>query len=120
MSGCSRRPIIWRTRRADVVKWRGTVVSVEHAPSAGRGGAAASGGLCKRALRTCLGWRDRELEVPPYLAYLALFVLAAGREGDFASHAYYPRLWDLLGEPDTGRAPPSFDRMFDLWDDLET
>jgi hypothetical protein len=81
---------------------------------------AAPGSLCQRALHAFEGWRERGLDFPPYIGYLALFVLAAGREGNFASHAYYPRLWDLLGEPDTGRGPSSFDRMFDLWDDLES
>src|SRR5207237_99214 len=52
------------------------------------------------------------------VAYLALFVLAGGREGDFDPRSYYPRLWSLLREPDSG-TPPSFDRMVELWDDLE-
>src|SRR5690242_8011520 len=56
-------------------------------------------GLCQRALQTLANWRGKEFEYPPYVGYLALFVLAAGLEGDFASHAYYPRLRELLGEP---------------------
>lgn len=75
-------------------------------------------GFCQRALQACIGWRHRELEFPPYFAYLALFVMAVGVEGDFAPHAYYPRLRQLLGE-DEGGMLPSFDRMLDLWDDLE-
>jgi hypothetical protein len=76
-------------------------------------------GICKKALQTLERWRQRGLVYPPYIAYLALFVIAAGREGDFVPHAYYPRLWDLVGNPgETGR-PPSFDAMIDLWDDLE-
>lgn len=76
-------------------------------------------GHCQRALQIAQGWREREFRYPPYVAYLALFVLAGGHEGDFAPHAYYPRLWELLGEPGEG-SPPSFDRMIELWDDLET
>lgn len=75
-------------------------------------------GLCQRALQAYHAWRDSGLQFPPYLAYLALFVLAAGREGGFAVHAYYPRLRALLNEPGEGPLP-SFDRMLELWDDLE-
>jgi hypothetical protein len=75
-------------------------------------------GHCQRALQIAEGWRAGRFTYPPYIAYLALFVLAGGHEGDFAPHAYYPRLWELLGEHSFGR-PPSFDRMFELWDDLE-
>ena len=41
-------------------------------------------------------------------------------EGPFAPHAYYPRLRTLLRWPDVeAGAPPSFDRMLQLWEDLE-
>ena len=76
-------------------------------------------GFCQKALQTFEGWRSRGFDCPPYVAYLAFFVLAAGREGDFAVHAYYPRLRELLGEPGETRVPASFDKMIDLWDDLE-
>ena len=75
-------------------------------------------GHCQRALQIAEGWRDRGLEYPPYLAYLALFVLAAGHEGGYAPQAYYPNLWSLLGENRT-HTLPSFKRMLELWDDLE-
>ena len=75
-------------------------------------------GHCQRALQVADGWRDRGLEYPPYVAYLAVFVLAGGHEGDYAPQAYYPRLWGLLGE-DRVDTLPSFERMFKLWDDLE-
>ena len=48
-----------------------------------------------------------------------LFVLAAGTDGDYSQNAYYPRLRDLLDEPGAGMLP-SFDQMWQLWDDLET
>ena len=75
-------------------------------------------GLCQRARQAFEGWRDRELDYPPYIGYLALFSLAAGLEGRSAPQEYYGRLWKLLDEPGHG-AVPSFDRMLDLWDDLE-
>lgn len=76
-------------------------------------------GICQHALQACQGWRARGLPFPPYIGYLGLFVLAGGAEGDFGPHAYYPRLRELLGEPGDGRLP-SFHRMHELWDDLET
>ncbi len=76
-------------------------------------------GLCQKALQACEDWRRRKFDFPPYIAFLVLFVLAEDAEGDFAPHAYYPRLNQLLGEdPNAGR-PPSFDRTITLWDDLE-
>ncbi|MEG3849322.1 hypothetical protein QT971_09900 [Microcoleus sp. herbarium19] len=75
-------------------------------------------GLCVKAWETQENWR-RELDYPPYIGYLALFVLAAGIEGDFATHSYYPRLRTLLGEEPTTGQYPSFDRMSKLWEDLE-
>lgn len=80
---------------------------------------AARGGICERALLTYYNWRARpELKLPPYVAYLALFVLAGGLEGEFAKHAYYPRLRKLLGMADGGMLR-EFDSMLALWDDLE-
>lgn len=79
----------------------------------------ADRGLCQQALQVFTNWRDRELPYPPYLGYLATFVLAAGLEGDFAPNAYYPRLWELLGSERRDMLP-SFDQMIALWDDLET
>ena len=76
-------------------------------------------GLCVKALQSRDNWQQRELDYPPYIAYLALFVLAAGIEGDFAAHSYYPRLRTLLGEEPTTGQYPSFDRMSKLWEDLE-
>lgn len=76
-------------------------------------------GVCQCALQAFESWRSRQLAYPPYLAYLCLFVLAGGTEGDYAVNAYYPRLRELLGEPGEGTLP-SFHRMDQLWDDLET
>src|SRR5262245_5447064 len=76
-------------------------------------------GVCQKAFQAMSHWRERPLTFPPYIGYLSLFVLAAGLDGDFAPHAYYPRLRQLLGElPEPGQYP-SFQRMLELWDDLE-
>ena len=77
-----------------------------------------SQGLCQRALDAHWDWRRRGLEFPPYVGYLALFVLAAGADGDFHPNAYYPRLRQLLGESGEGMYP-SFHYMWQLWDDLQ-
>lgn len=74
--------------------------------------------ICQRAVDCAAKGRWRERRYPPYIAYLGLFVLAAGRAGDFATHAYYPRLRELLGEGGHGMLP-GFDRMGELWDALE-
>lgn len=77
------------------------------------------GGLCQRALQAMDGWRLRDCEYPPYIGYLAAFVLAATLDGPFPSHAYYPRLNTLLGKPPDTGTPASFNRMYELWSDLE-
>ena len=76
-------------------------------------------GLCQKALQSYIDWRERNLEYPPYIGYLALFVLAAGLEGDFAPHAYHPKLHSLIGEEPQTIPLPSFYKTVDLWDDLE-
>lgn len=76
-------------------------------------------GLCQKALQSFQNWRFRKLEYPPYIAFLALFVLAAETEGDFSPNAYYPRLRKLLGDSGDGMLP-SFQLMLQLWEDLET
>lgn len=77
--------------------------------------------ICKQALRSMQNpvWRYQRQGYPPYIGYLALFVLAAGTEGDFSCKAYYPRLRELLGEEPTSRQYPDFDEMQTLWKDLE-
>ncbi len=78
-------------------------------------------GTCQRALQAYLDWRDRNLPFPPYIAYLGLFVLAGSTDGDFAVNAYYPRLRKLLDPDDPKKGTvPSFNHMWQLWEDLET
>lgn len=75
--------------------------------------------ICKKALDSYKRWRHQRQGYPPYIGYLALFVLAAGTEGDFSPNAYYPRLRELLGEKPTSGQYPDFDEMQTLWKDLE-
>lgn len=77
------------------------------------------GELCQKALQSYYGWRAKRLEYPPYIAYLAFFVLAATQGGDFDPRAYFPRFWELLGEPDRSGPPPNFYETDALWKDLE-
>jgi hypothetical protein len=74
--------------------------------------------IFRKAWQSYEGWRIRQLEYPPYIAYLAFFVLAATKSGDFNPRAYYPRLWELLGEPEKGY-PPDINLISEIWDDLE-
>lgn len=77
-------------------------------------------GICQHALQAMEGWRARGLEYPPYLAYLALFVLSDTIEVEgFARFSYYPGLRQVLGEVPEAGGYPSFDKMYALWFDLE-
>ena len=64
-------------------------------------------------------YRSGRRGYPLYIGYLALFVLAAGIEGDFSHNEYYRRLRTLLGEEPKSGQYPLFNRMRELWDDLE-
>lgn len=78
-----------------------------------------NGEMCAKAIAVFENWRAGGHEFPPYIVYLCLFALAAGHDGDWPRHAYYPRLWDILGEPNSG-APAKFRPMSGLlWRDLE-
>ena len=77
-------------------------------------------GICQQALQTLEGWRNRNLDYPPYFCYLALFVLADTVEVEgFNRFSYYPGLRQLLGEEPAAGNYPSFDKMSALWFDLE-
>ena len=75
--------------------------------------------ICDKALQSYKNWRIKDFEYPPYIAYLAFFVLAATTGGDFNQKAYYPRYWELLGEINKSGTPRQFDKIELLWDDLE-
>lgn len=74
--------------------------------------------VCQNAHRKFKDWRD-SWGRPQYIGYLVFFVLAAGQDGDYSVNAYYPRLNKLLGLPVNSGAPASFNRMYQLWEDLE-
>ena len=72
--------------------------------------------VCDRAIWEFRRWRAIRSGFPPYIAYLCLFVLASGTDGDFAPNSYYPRLWTLMGyDGRIRRSVPQFDQMRDLW-----
>ncbi len=82
---------------------------------------ASKNKVCSQAYKVFLKWKEeRNDEYPPYIAYLALFVLAANHEDDeFSNEAYYPRLYKILNEEPSRGSYPSFDKMMDLWADLQ-
>jgi hypothetical protein len=60
---------------------------------------------------------------PPYIALLALCVLAASRmardaESGIETTAFYPQLNPLLNRPQFGGMPRGFEQVDDLWTDL--
>lgn len=69
------------------------------------------------ALKDLDKYKSKKLKYPRYIGYLAFLVLAASHD-DFASKNYCKRLNFLLGENEN-RQHPDFDRMLELWDDLE-
>lgn len=75
-----------------------------------------SEGICKDAL-----WSRKQKigQYPYYIGYLALFVLAAGIEGDFDPKSYYPRLRELLGETPITGTYLNFGEIWQVWKDLE-
>jgi hypothetical protein len=76
--------------------------------------------VCTQAKRTREEWRsDGAPGLPPYLAYLGFFVLAASPEGDYDSEGYHKRIHRLLGEAPSNQWLHNFGEMWALWDDLE-
>lgn len=76
--------------------------------------------VCIKAYYAFKKW-NRRSEYPPYIAYLALFVLAVnhGNSEDFSENAYYGRLRAMLKEDPVMGQYPSFQKMWELWIDLE-
>ena len=75
--------------------------------------------ICSKAHAIFENWRDkRNIQYPPYIAYLSLFVLAVnhGDSDDFSENNYYGRLSDLVSET---LSTNNFKHIPDLWDDLE-
>ncbi len=80
---------------------------------------AFQSGICQKAISTAKNWRAKHLEYPPYFAFLVLFVTAATIESEFDSKAYYPLLRRILGDVEDYGQYPSFDKMDNLWADLQ-
>ena len=76
--------------------------------------------ICSKAHAVFQEWdKDRKkYQYPPYIAYLALFVLAVnhGDNEDFSEGNYYGPLSDLVGE---NLSTNHFRNIPELWDDLE-
>ncbi len=77
--------------------------------------------ICEDALLIYQNWRtNASFKFPPYIAYLCFFVLVAATEDhDFAPHAYYPKMWKILGYEGKRDTPSKFNKMSLLWEDLE-
>jgi len=79
-------------------------------------------GVCARTLATTKQWRNNGASgVPPYVATLAAFVLAASYDVDEASqnHGYHWRLRRLLGQTEGNQPISKFYDCIAIWDDLE-
>lgn len=78
--------------------------------------------LCVKALTLLKLYKEKphkfkDLEFPPYIAFLCLFVLAFNRDDDdFSDAAYYPRLKKLTNE---NNADYKFGEIGQIWQDLE-
>ena len=76
--------------------------------------------LCSKATAIFSKWQQdkKPYKYPPYIAYLALFVLAVnhGDSEDFSEGDYYGRLNNLVGE---NISTTHFKPTLSLWDDLE-
>ena len=76
----------------------------------------------RKAFETFHSWRCRsELEYPPYIAYLALFVLPCNlKPEDSQSSSYYTRLNEIIGNEENPSHPyPDINKTLALWEDLE-
>lgn len=80
-------------------------------------------GFCRKAKLTFINWRERKLPYPPYIGYLAIFVIASGfgklRKTAFGPLAFYGPLREILGEKQRRGMYPSYGQIIELWDDLE-
>ena len=74
--------------------------------------------VCSQAKRTWEHQSQFTTAYPPYIAYLAFFVLAATQEGERET-GYYKRFHRLLGEEETNSPPQNHREMWALWTDLE-
>lgn len=78
-----------------------------------------SDNICHKAYSTYLLGRRKRFAYPPYIGYLALFVCAATREGDYEINSYYPRLKDIVEDNTDTNMSACFTKIDQLWDDLQ-
>lgn len=71
--------------------------------------------ICRKATLTNNGWRERKLPYPPYIGFLAVFILAAAGTDGFNANDYYGPLSALL---DQRVGLSQFEPMDKLWRDL--
>ena len=81
--------------------------------------------VCEKAHKIYDKWRENkdQFEYPPYIAYLALFVLAVNHKNnsegeEFSEKSYYKPLNDLL-ENGSNISTPQFKQTVELWEDIE-
>lgn len=75
------------------------------------------GNICRKAFQTYKIGLTKNFVYPPYIAYLALFVCAATKEG-YNIHAYYPRLQDMVDDHSISNMSLCFSGIDELWDHL--
>ena len=81
--------------------------------------------VCKKAFKIYEKWKEdkSQFEYPPYIVYLALFVLAVNHKNnsegeEFSEKSYYKPLNDLLGNG-SNISTPQFKQTVELWEDIE-
>ena len=75
------------------------------------------GNICRKAIQTYKIGLTKNFFYPPYIAYLALFVCAATKEG-YNIQAYYPRLQDMVDDHSVSNMSLCFSGIDELWDHL--
>ncbi len=102
---------------------RSAIDAIEDFSGAARESLSRAPNLFRPWIRQLPTWRA-DGEIPPYIALLALCVVAASRmqadpEERIAANDYYSRLNPLLGRLPHSGMPPGFDEVRRLWSDLD-
>lgn len=78
-----------------------------------------SRGILSRARVLCFNWvKNGKPGKPPFLPYLAVFVLAANYESAEGHSGYHKRLRELIGESIVNQWIPGWGDMWELWQTL--
>jgi hypothetical protein len=79
--------------------------------------------VCSKAKKVFDAWMAvpgrRTKDLPPYVGYLSLLVLAASIENTSRFEGYHKRLHELVGEDAINQPEAAFYKLMPLWDDLE-